>query len=255
MKAKILVVDDEPRLVRLVTEVLKAVGYQVLSASNGERAVEMVALEEPDLVLLDIRFPDGPDGYEVCRRIREFSNVAVIMLTAKAREIDILQGFDTGADDYLTKPFSAKELVARVAAVLRRTQAPEERTRTRLTCGELEIDFARRTVRLQGKAVSLTATEYALLHELARHPNRVRLHSELLTAVWGPECRDDVDYLRAYVRYLRRKLEPDPSNPRYVLTSPGAGYLLSCPECEDGSNTPEPQRNEDRSQQKVRATP
>jgi two-component system KDP operon response regulator KdpE len=190
----------------------------------------MVALEQPDLVLLDVRLPGDMDGYEICRRIREFSDVAVIMLTAKAQEKDVLCGFDAGADDYLTKPFSAKELVARVKAVLRRTKRPETRTTMAFTCGQLEINFARRTVVMDGKEVSLTRTEYALLRQLALNVNCVMLHQDLLTEVWGPEYRNDVDYLRAYVRYLRRKLEPDPSDPRYILTSPGVGYMLSCPE-------------------------
>ena len=230
MSEKILVVDDEPRVVRLVNEVLKAAGYQVLAAVSGEPAVEMMALEQPDLVLLDIMLPGDLDGYEVCRRIREFSDVAVIMLTAKARESDVLSGFDVGADDYLTKPFSAKELMARVKAVLRRTQRPEERVTATFTCGELEINFARRAVKVRGENISLTRTEYALLRQLALNANRVMLHQDLLTKVWGPEYRDDIDYLRAYIRYLRRKLEPDPSKPRYILTSPGVGYLLACPE-------------------------
>jgi two-component system KDP operon response regulator KdpE len=230
MNEKILAVDDEPRVVRLVTEVLGAMGYQVIAAIRGEPAIEMVALEQPDLVLLDILLPGGMDGYEVCRRIREFSDVAVIMLTAKAQESDVLRGFDAGADDYLTKPFSARELIARVKAVLRRTQRSEERMTTPFTCGALEINFARRTVAVQGEDVSLTRTEYALLRQLALNPNRVMLHQNLLTEVWGPEYRDDVDYLRAYIRYLRRKLEQDPSDPVYILTSPGVGYMLACPE-------------------------
>ena len=229
-KEKILVVDDEPRVVRLVSEVLKAVGYQVIAAASGEPAIEMVALEQPDLVLLDILLPRGLDGYEVCRHIREFSDVPVIMLTAKAQESNMLHGFDVGADDYLTKPFSAKELVARVQAVLRRAQRPEEMITTPFTCGELEINFARRTVKVRGEQVSLTRTEYTLLRQLALNTNRVMLHQDLLTNVWGQEYRDDIDYLRAYIRYLRRKLEADPSNPRYILTSPGVGYMLACPD-------------------------
>lgn len=230
MSEKILVVDDEPRVVRLVSEVLKAVGYQVIAAASGEPAIEMVALEQPDLVLLDILLPRGPDGYEVCRRIREFSEVPVIMLTAKAQETDVLQGFDVGADDYLTKPFSAKELVARVKAVLRRTQRPEEMVTSTLTCGELEINFARRTIKVRSEKVSLTRTEYALLRQLALNANRVMLHQDLLTTVWGPEYRDDIDYLRAYIRYLRQKLEENPREPQYILTTPGVGYMLACPE-------------------------
>jgi len=233
MCEKILVVDDEPRVVRLVNEVLRAIGYQVIAAASGKSAIEMVALEQPDLVLLDIRLPGGPDGYEVCRRIREFSKVPVIMLTARAQEADMLHGFDVGADDYLTKPFSAKELVARLKAVLRRAKRPEEIAGALLTCGDLEIDFARHTVKVRGEQVSLTRTEYALLRQLALNANRVMLHRDLLTEVWGPEYLDDIDYLRAYVRYLRRKLEAESSDPRYILTSPGVGYMLACSEEED----------------------
>ncbi|MGD2104135.1 MAG: response regulator transcription factor, partial [Anaerolineae bacterium] len=225
-----LIVDDEPRVVQLVRAVLEAVGYEVVAAMSGESGIEAVALEQPDLVLLDIRLPNGPDGYEVCERVREFSDVGVIMLTAKARREDVLRGFDVGADDYLTKPFNAKELVARVKAVLRRTQYPEERTEPRRTCGEWEIDFARRTVKVRGERVSLTATEYALLRHLATNPNCVMTHGDLLTRVWGSEYRDDLDYLRAYIRYLRRKLEADPSSPEYIVTAQGVGYMLACPE-------------------------
>ena len=230
MTEKILVVEDEPRVVLLVSQVLKAVGYEVVAAANGTSALDTFALEQPDMVLLDILLPHGPDGYEVCRRIREFSNVPVIMLTAKARESEMLRGFDVGADDYLTKPFSAKELVARVRAVLRRAERAEESGAPTLRCGELEIQFARRAVRVRGQVVHLTRTEYALLRALALYPNRVQLHADLLTAVWGSAYRDDVDYLRAYVRHLRRKLEVDPAHPRHILTSQGVGYMLACPE-------------------------
>ena len=232
MSDRILVVDDEPRLVRLVSEVLKAVGYQVLAASTGEQAVALVATEQPALVLLDIVLSSsgGADGYAVCQRIREFSDVPVIMLTAKALEADLLRGFEVGADDYITKPFSAKELIVRVRAVLKRARRPEELTTTALTCGDLEVDFARHQVRVRGVKIALTRTEYALLRQLALNPNKVLLHQDLLAAVWGPEYRDDVDYLRAYVWHLRRKIEADPATPRYILTEPGVGYLLACPE-------------------------
>ena len=231
--AKILVVDDQPRLVRLVSEVLRAVGYQVIAATSGDTALQQVALESPAMVLLDVLLPGGPDGYQVCRRIREFSDVPVIMLTAKAQESDILAGFDAGADDYLTKPFNAKELVARVRAVMRRTTRPEEVQTSVFACGELRIDFARHTVEMRGQPVALTRTEYALLRELALNQDCVMLHADLLTRVWGPEYRDDIDYLRAYVRYLRRKLEQDPARPEYLLTSAGTGYLLTCPKGTD----------------------
>jgi two-component system KDP operon response regulator KdpE len=230
MSEKILVVEDEPRVVHLVSTVLKAVGYQVIAAAQGQSALDMIALEQPDLVLLDIMLPRGPDGYEICRRIREFSTIPVIMLTAKAQESEILEGFDAGADDYLTKPFNAKELVARVRAVLRRSRQNHRPVDAKLQCGDLEIDFARRIVKVGSRVVALTRTEYALLRQLAHSVNRVMLHQDLLSAVWGPEYRNDIDYLRAYVRYLRRKLEPTPSKPRYIVTSQGVGYMLHCPE-------------------------
>jgi len=229
-KERILIVDDEPRLIRLVREVLGAVGYEVLEAADGETGIEMVALEQPDLLLLDILLPRGMDGYEVCRRVREFSNLPIIMLTAKAREADMLEGFDLGADDYLTKPFSAKELIARVGAVLRRSRSPKEIITKKLECGDLKIDFARHQVTVRGQQVRLTRTEYKLLHELAMNANKVMLHQDLLSEVWGPEYRDDIDYLRTYIRYLRQKIEVDPSHPRYILTHTGVGYILACPE-------------------------
>jgi len=234
VKDCILVVDDEPRLVRLVREVLQAVGYRVVAAGDAKTALEMVAIERPDLILLDILLPHDMDGYEVCRRVREFSDVPVIMLTAKARESDKLKGFEVGADDYLIKPFSSKELIARVRAVLRRSEHPEEiRGRADFGCGELSVSFAQHRVFVGGQEMALTATEYALLRELALNANRVLLHEQLLTAVWGPEYVNDIDYLRAYVRYLRRKIEPDPSKPRYILTTPGVGYMLACPDESD----------------------
>lgn len=228
---RILVVDDEPKLVRLVREVLTAGGFSVLSTGSGDSAIEMIAMEQPDLVLLDIVLSGATDGYEVARRVGEFSNVPIIMLTAKVRESDLLRGFDSGADDYLTKPFSSKELLARVRAVLKRArQEPPAPAEMEIACGELHIDFARRRVMAGGREVRLTPTEYSLLHELAVHRNQVLLHEQLLAAVWGPEYRDDIDYLRAYIRYLRQKLEPDRAHPKYIVTSPGVGYMLACPD-------------------------
>lgn len=231
-KETILVVDDEPRLVRLVREILTAVGYDVVSASEGEEALGALAIEQPDLVLLDIMLPDGMDGYEVCRRVREFSAVPIIMLTAKTREVDMLHGFDVGADDYLTKPFNAKELIARVKAVLRRSKSPDKEAvvTADLACGDLVVSYARRRIRVRDQEIALTPTEFRLLQQLALNVNRVVLHEDLLAEVWGPQYRDDVDYLRAYVRHLRRKIEEDPSEPRYIVTTPGVGYMLSCPE-------------------------
>jgi two-component system KDP operon response regulator KdpE len=231
--ARILVVDDEPKLVRLLQEVLLATGFDVLSTGSGEKGVELVALEQPDLLLLDIVLTGEIDGYEVARRVRGFSDVPIIMITARVRESDLLRGFDAGADDYITKPFSSKELLARVRALLNRAgRETAVDSDAEIVCGDLIIDLARRRVTRGGEAVHLTRTEYNLLQELARHRNQVLLHGELLTAVWGQEYRDDLDYLRAYIRYLRRKLESDPANPRLIVTSQGVGYMLECPEKE-----------------------
>lgn len=229
-RPRVVAVEDEPRILRLVSEVLKASGYDVTPVSNARTALDIITLEQPDLVVLDVLLGDGPSGHDICRRLREFSDVAVIMLTAKATEKDILAGFEAGADDYLTKPFSAKELIARVQAVLRRTQHREEAVTSLFRCGELEINFARRSVLMRGQAVNLTRTEYELLLQLALSPECVLTHADLLVKVWGPEYRDDLDYLRAYVRYLRKKLEADPANPQYIVTSPGVGYMLTCPD-------------------------
>lgn len=228
-KDKILVVDDEPKLVHLIREVLGALGYQIISAAQGEEAVAMVALEAPDLMILDIVLADDVDGYEVSRRVREFSSVPIIMLTAKVREVDLLQGFETGADDYLTKPFSSKELVARIRALLKRSRSEESAAvGGTIECGNLRLDVARRRVLRAGEEIELTRTEYELLLELAKHRNQVLTHEQLLTAVWGAEYRNDIDYLRAYIHYLRKKLEREPLAPEMIMTSHGVGYVLVC---------------------------
>jgi two-component system KDP operon response regulator KdpE len=232
-KSRILVVDDDPRLVRLVWEVLTAAGYEVIANSNGEHAVERVAIEQPDLVLLDIILAAGMDGYQVARRVREFSAVPIIMLTAKVTETDMLTGFEAGADDYITKPFSSKELLVRVRAVLKRSQgAAPLPGGAKIVCGDMVIELARRRVAIAGREIHLTATEYNLLHELATHCNQVLLHEQLLTSIWGPEYRNDVDYLRSYVHLLRKKLEVDPANPKMLVSAPGVGYMLAVPEKE-----------------------
>ncbi|MGC9333296.1 MAG: response regulator transcription factor [Anaerolineae bacterium] len=229
-KATILVVDDEPHVLKLIKANLESSGYKVLLAKDGEQAVTMVEEEMPDLVILDLMLPKM-DGYAVCRRIRGFSAVPVIMLTARSAQVDLVHGFEVGADDYLTKPFSVTELLVRVQAVLRRTKWPEEIVSRRgFKAGPIEIDFAQHHVTVEGETVKLTPTEYRLLSYLASNPNRVVLHRELLRAVWGPEYGEETEYLRVYMRYLRQKLEPEPSNPRYLLTQPGAGYMLHQPE-------------------------
>jgi len=230
-KPRILIVDDEPKVVHLVREILSATGFEVLAAYSGEHAIEIVALEKPDLVLLDIVLSGSMDGYQIAERMRSFSDTPIIMLTAKVHEADILHGFDAGADDYITKPFNSKELLARIRAVLKRAQSDHNSLHQPfLNCGELEIDLARRQVKVRGKEIHLTETEYDLLHTLATHANQVVLHEQLLETVWGPEYRNDVDYLRAYVRFLRQKIESDPSNPQIIQRCPGVGYMLVCPE-------------------------
>ncbi len=164
-----LVVDDEPKLVRLVKEILIATGFAVLTTGSGEQAIEMVALEQPDLLLLDIVLTGEMDGYAVARRVRAFSNIPIIMLTAKVQEIDLLRGFDAGADDFITKPFSSKELLARVRALLNRTGREEKEGTAEIVCGDLHINLNRRQVRMAGEEIHLTRTEYNLLHELAIH--------------------------------------------------------------------------------------
>jgi len=227
---KILVVDDEPKLVRLLSEVLTGIGCNVVAASRGKDAIEKTAMEQPDLIVLDIVLADETDGYEVARKVREFSDVPIIMLTAKARESDLLRGFDAGVDDYLTKPFSSKEFVVRVKAILKRTDIDyKDIGDSQISCGPLKIDLVRHRVIIRGEEIRLTRTEYKLLVELARHRNKICIHELLLRNVWGSEYVDDVDYLRAYVRYLRRKIEEIPSEPAFIITHQGIGYELICP--------------------------
>jgi two-component system, OmpR family, KDP operon response regulator KdpE len=223
--ATVLVVEDEPRLVRLIRAILESDGYRVDVVHDGESALERIALAPPDLVLLDLLLPGSLDGYAICERIRGFSMTPVIMLTARVQEDDKLRGFDAGADDYITKPFSARELLARVHAVLRRSRT-QDTTPAIVDVGSISINFAAQEVTSGGESVHLTPTEFKLLVALARHPGRAMTHTALLTEVWGAEYRDEIDYLRTYIRYLRRKLEPDPASPRYLITVPGTGYRL-----------------------------
>lgn len=230
-KPRILVVDDEPKMVRLLREALTATGFEVLAAANGESAIAIAALEQPDLIVLDIMLTGGMDGFDVCRRLREFSDVPVLMLTAKVRDADRLRGFECGTDDYITKPFNTRELIARVRVILKRAQgAGQPAVEATLDCGDLRIDQAQRRVFVRGVEVHLTPTEYALLLELSRHPNQVLLHEQLLGAVWGEEYRQDDEYLRAYIYTLRKKIELDPAHPELIVRSPGVGYMMVIPE-------------------------
>jgi two-component system KDP operon response regulator KdpE len=230
-KVRILIIEDEPKVIHLLKEVLSAANYEILVTYNGDRAPEMVALEQPDLILLDIVLAGALDGYAICKRIREFSEVPVIMVTAKARENDLLRGFEAGADDYITKPFSAKELLARINAVIKRTRRESVSTgASEIICNQLKIDLVRHRVLLDGREIHLTPTEYNLLCLLANHPNQVMLHEQLLTEIWGAEYRNDIDYLRAYIHSLRQKVEIDPTEPKIIVRCPGVGYMLTCQE-------------------------
>lgn len=231
-KQLILVVDDEAAIARLVRRTLEAEGYAMLMADRGERALEILEDERPDLIILDLMMP-GIDGFETLRRIRATSQVAVIMLTARAADADRLKGFHGGADDYLTKPFNPDELVARVAAVLRRTTGAARQTgRGPLTYPGVEIDLERRRVIVNGDEVRLSRTEWELLAQLGANAGRVMLHAELLTRVWGPEFRDEAHYLRTWVSRLRAKLESTGDTPALITTFPGLGYRLEAPQSE-----------------------
>ena len=225
---RVLVVDDEPETVKYVSANLRIRGYEVLTATDGQAALTEFDRSIVDLVILDIMMP-GPDGFEVCRAIRRQSDVPILMLSARGREKDIVQALDLGADDYLTKPFGVEELLARVRAALRRTSQSRSPSDSPLVIDELKIDFDTCQVTVRDQPVKLTPTEYDLLAHLAINAGRVLTHRALLQAVWGPEYGDETEYLWAYIRRLRRKIEPDPSNPRYILTQPGVGYSLAAP--------------------------
>jgi two-component system KDP operon response regulator KdpE len=221
---RILVVDDEERMVRFIRLNLEYDGFQVTEAFNGTQAVKKIRSNLPDLILLDIMLPDV-DGFEVLRMIREISTVPVIMLTAKGEEEDRVRGLEMGADDYVTKPFSPRELVSRVRAVLRRTEMVGGSTHGLIEVDDrLKIDFDRREVWVEGELVKLRPTEYRLLYHLVRNAGWVVTHDQLLAKVWGYEYRDEPHYVRLYINYLRKKLEKDPANPQYILTERGVGY-------------------------------
>ncbi len=223
-KYKILVVDDEKRMVRFIQLNLEQDGFQVLTAYNGTEALEQVRTQLPDLILLDIMMPDI-SGFEVLKRIREVNTVPVIMLTAKGEEDDRIQGLELGADDYITKPFSPREMVSRIRAVLRRTRSfKEDQVDLIKVDDRLTIDFSRREVWVEDKIVDLRPTEYRLLYHLVKNAGWVNTHEQLLSKVWGFEYQDEPHYVRLYVNYLRKKLEQDPSNPKYILTERGVGY-------------------------------
>jgi DNA-binding response OmpR family regulator len=226
-KETVIVADDDPRLLRLVQFNLQQAGYRVMTAADGNRALRLAESENPDLVLLDIRMP-LMDGIEVCRRVRNFSTAPIIIITAKDSEEDKVAGLDAGADDYLTKPFGAPELMARVRAVLRRAKLYSGETAEPVfESSDLKVDFAQQLASVDGQPVNLTPTEYRIVAYLARHAGRVVTQSDLLTKVWGPEYENEAHLLRVNIARLRQKLERDPSSPRHVITRPGIGYYLA----------------------------
>jgi two-component system KDP operon response regulator KdpE len=224
-KTRVLIVDDEPETLKYVGANLKARGYEVVTAADGTEALKRSEEDVFDLVLLDITMP-GPDGFAVCQELRRTSTVPIIMLSARGQEKDKVRALDLGADDYITKPFGIEELLARIRSALRRSQQ-DPTVSGPLVVGDLSINFAERRVIRAGAEIKLTPTEYELLVQLARSAGKVLSHSALLQRVWGPEYGEESDYLWAYVRRLRRKIEADPDHPRYLLTEPGVGYRFS----------------------------
>ena len=219
----VLVIDDEPKIARLIRHTLGTEGYEVLHALDGIIGLSMLEAETPDVVLLDVMMPHM-NGLQVCKRIRELSDVPVIMLTALGDENDRIRGLDTGADDYVVKPFSPGELSARVRAILRRVRTSDDESIPVFDDGVLRIDFDRREVIRDGEDVRLSRTELRLLRILASAPGRVFTHDELLVRVWGEDYGASNEQLRTYIKYLRRKIEPQPNVPRYILTQAGVGY-------------------------------
>jgi len=223
-KTRILVVDDELSIIKFLRATLKAENYEALAAMDGAEALQTIEMELPDLVILDIMMPKV-DGFEVCRRLREWSQIPIIMLSARGDEGDKVKCLELGADDYVTKPFGASELVARVKAVLRRTEAAHViPTQPSFTSGDIKINFVERRVTVAEREVKLTPTEYKLLQELVLNVNKVLTHSMLLGKVWGPDYGEEREYLRVFIGRLRRQLEPKPENPQYIISIPGVGY-------------------------------
>ncbi len=222
---RILVVDDEPRIIGFIRMNLELEGHQVIEAHSGLEALEAVRTKLPDIVLLDVMMPEL-DGFETLRMLREFSNIPVIMLTAKGEENDRVYGLELGADDYITKPFGPRELSSRIKAVLRRANMPSSSPEEAVLKidDRLSVDFNRREVIVNGEPVKLRPTEYRLLYHLIENAGWTVPHDQLLAKVWGYEYRDEAHYVRLYVNYLREKIEEDPSHPKYILTERGVGY-------------------------------
>lgn len=226
---RILVVDDDPQIRRVMRTTLTSHGYEVSDARNGEEALAQVRTSKYDLVVLDVNIP-GVGGMEACRAMRMGSDIAIIMLTVRNTEKDKVDALDAGADDYITKPFSTPELLARIRAALRRVAVSPESGPTRLQLKDVEVDFQARQVIARNEEVRLTSKEFDLLSYLAARPNKTITHRELLQAVWGPDYGDEQEYLRVFINRLRKKIERSPKDPKYLLTEPWVGYRLRLPE-------------------------
>lgn len=224
--ATILVIDDEPQIRRVMRATLASQGYTVTEARSGEEALEMLRGEQPDLILLDVNLP-GMGGLEVCREIRDRSDVPIVMLTVRNTEKDKVQALDAGADDYVVKPFGMEELSARIRAALRRASAAEPLAP--VDSPDLRIDFESRKVMVQGRPVRLTPKEFGLLRQLVASAGKPLPHRSLLQAVWGPDYGEETEYLRVFINQLRKKIEPDPRHPRYIHTEPWVGYRFEMP--------------------------
>lgn len=221
--ARVLVVDDEPQIRRVLRMTLPDQSYEVEEARSGEEALETLSRERFDLVLLDVNMP-GMGGLAACRAIRSTSDCSIIMLTVRNTEAEKVAALDAGADDYITKPFGMPELLARMRAALRRSAPLQDSAQQRVQIGDAEIDFEARAIRRGEKVEHLTPKEFDLLHYLLSHVNRAVTHRELLQNVWGPDYGDEVEYLRVFVKQLRKKIEPEPAKPQYLLTEPWVGY-------------------------------
>ena len=234
MTKKILVVDDDPSMVKLISQVLSSKGYEVLESNNGQDALRLLYSQKPDLVLLDVVMP-AMDGWQTCSRIRDISaTIPIIILTGRRKtEEDVARGLDYGADDYLIKPVGNKELAARVQAMLRRAELPssaeDQGKHSAFSDGYLTVDIAQRRVIVDGNRVKLTPIEFRLLALLLQNTGRILMHQQLLEKVWGWEYVDDLDYVRIYISHLRKKIEPDPALPKYIITEPGVGYYFQKP--------------------------
>lgn len=223
-RPRVLVIDDEPQIVRALRTILGEKRFEVATATRGEEGLAQAAADPPDVVILDLGLPDM-DGITVIERLREWTQVPIVVLSVREADADKVQALDKGADDYLTKPFSIEELLARIRVALRHdARLQGSLGEAVVSAGPIRIDLAQHTVRRDGEEVKLTATEFRLLAHLAANAGRVLTHRGILTAVWGPTEADHVEYLRVYVRQLRKKLEPDPERPQFVLTEPGVGY-------------------------------